>query len=127
MKIYILKNAKQIVLHDLVSFVVSFFAENDRLDLYIVLMTALSLSRVLYGPEHEILIFLSHMRAILLEKSILISWAESEGDRGSGPPLKNCNKLGFLSNTGPDCLKNYKATKPEFNVGPSSARQQNAI
>ena len=31
--------------------------------------------------------------------------------------------LGFLSNTGPDPLKNHKATKPEFNVGLSSARQ----
>ena len=28
---------------------------------------------------------------------------------------------GFLSNTGPDPLKNHKATKPAFNVGPSSA------
>ena len=33
--------------------------------------------------------------------------------------------MGFghpLSNTGPDPLKNQKATKPTFNVGPSSAR-----
>ena len=51
----------------------------------------------------------------------------SGGDRGSRPPLQNHQNLGFLSNTGPDCLKNHKATKPEFNVGPSSARQQNAI
>ena len=27
----------------------------------------------------------------------------------------------FLSNTGPDLLKNLKATKPAFHVGPSSA------
>ena len=53
-------------------------------------------------------------------------WANPEGDRGLGPPpLKN--HLGFLSNTGPDLLKNQKATKPAFNVGPSSARQRNAI
>ena len=35
--------------------------------------------------------------------------------------------IGFLSNTGPDPLKNHKATNPAFNVGPSSARQRNAI
>ena len=34
---------------------------------------------------------------------------------------------GFLCNTGPDPLKKRKATKPAFNVGPSSARQRNAI
>ena len=49
---------------------------------------------------------------------------EGWGDKGSGPPLKN---IGFLSNTGPDPLKNHKATEPEFNVGPSSARQGNDI
>ena len=49
------------------------------------------------------------------------------GDRGSGPrPEKSQNK-GFLSNTGPDPLNNHKATKQVFNVGPSWARQQNAI
>ena len=51
------------------------------------------------------------------------------GDRVSGPyPLKNQKKnIWFLSNIGPDPLKNHKATKPAFNVGPSSARQRNAI
>ena len=40
----------------------------------------------------------------------------SRGGGGGGPdPLK---KLGFLSNTGPNPLKNHKATKPEFSVGP---------
>ena len=39
------------------------------------------------------------------------------------PPLKNHKKLGFQSNTGPDLLKNHKATKPAFNVGPLSTRQ----
>ena len=44
-------------------------------------------------------------------------------DRGSGPPpLKNHKhiKYSFIA------LKKYKATKPAFNVGPSSARQRNA-
>ena len=32
------------------------------------------------------------------------------GDRGSGPSLNNHKNIGFLSNTGPDPLKNHKAT-----------------
>ena len=54
-----------------------------------------------------------------------LSWADPEGRGGAGgpdPPLKNHN-IGFLSNTRPDLLKNHKATKPAFNVGPLSARQ----
>ena len=39
------------------------------------------------------------------------------------PPLKNHKHIGFLSNTGPDPLKNHIATKPAYNVGPSSARE----
>ena len=35
--------------------------------------------------------------------------ADPEGDRGPGPPGKSQN-IGFLSNTGPDPLKNHKAT-----------------
>ena len=34
------------------------------------------------------------------------------GGRGSGPPLKNHKNIVNLSNTGPDSLKNNKATKP---------------
>ena len=47
-------------------------------------------------------------------------------DRGYGPSLKE-HKKGFPSNTGPDPLKNPKATRPEFNVRPSLGRQQKAI
>ena len=43
------------------------------------------------------------------------------------PTLENYKNIGFLSNTGPGPLKNHKATKPAFNVGPSSARLRNAI
>ena len=54
----------------------------------------------------------------------LASWADPEKGQGSGPPpppLKIHKKyIGFLSSTGPDPLNNYKATKPSFNVGPSS-------
>ena len=47
--------------------------------------------------------------------------------QGVGPTLKNHKNTEFLSNTGPDPLKNYKATTPTINVWPSSARQRNAI
>ena len=33
----------------------------------------------------------------------------------------------FLSNTGPDSMKNHKATKPAYNGGPSLARQGKVI
>ena len=49
------------------------------------------------------------------------------GTGGPDPPLKNHSNMGFLCNTSPDPLKNHKATKPAFNVGPSLARQRNAI
>ena len=36
------------------------------------------------------------------------------GDRGSGPPPPGKSQnIGFLSNTGPDPLKNHKATNPD--------------
>ena len=53
----------------------------------------------------------------------------SRGGRGPSPlppPLKNHTNVGCLSNTGPDHLKNHKATKPAFNVWPSSAHQRRA-
>ena len=48
------------------------------------------------------------------------------GARGPDPPpppqkkkkKKNHKNIGFLSNTAPDPLKNHRATKPAFNVGP---------
>ena len=49
------------------------------------------------------------------------------GGQGARTPLENHKNIGFLSNTGLETLKNHKATKPAFNVGPSSARQRNAI
>ena len=41
------------------------------------------------------------------------------GGGGGGDPLWKSQKIGFISNTGPDPLKNHKATKPAFNVGQS--------
>ena len=57
------------------------------------------------------------------------TWADPEGVGTGGPdrPLKNHKNIGFLSNSGPDPLKNYEATEPAFNVGPSSACQRSAI
>ena len=49
------------------------------------------------------------------------------GGQGFLTPLKIHKNIGFLNNTGPDPLQFHKATKPAFNVGPSSARQRNAI
>ena len=49
------------------------------------------------------------------------------GGGGTGSPRKKQKNIGFLCNIGPDPLKNHKAAKPAFNVGPSSARQRNAI
>ena len=38
----------------------------------------------------------------------MFSMGGSRGrDRGSGPPVKNHKNIGFLSNTGPDPLKNH--------------------
>ena len=41
------------------------------------------------------------------------------GNMGSGTSLENHSNIGFLSNTGPDPLKNHKAAKPEFNGTPA--------
>ena len=43
------------------------------------------------------------------------------------PPLIYHIAIGFLSNTGLYHLKSNKATKPTFNVGPSSSSKRNAI
>ena len=49
------------------------------------------------------------------------------GTGGFGPPLKNYKNIRFLINTGPDPLKNHKATKSAFNVWPSLACERNTI
>ena len=43
------------------------------------------------------------------------------------PPPEKSQNLGLVSNSGPDLLKNHKATEPAFNVGPSSSSQGDAI
>ena len=61
------------------------------------------------------------------ERTQILHAQIQRGDRGSRLPLKNHKNLGFSSNTCPDPLKNHKATKLGFYVGPSSARQLNNI
>ena len=57
----------------------------------------------------------------------MVSWTDPERERerergvgGAGvrpPSPENHKIIGFLCNTGPDPLKNQKATNPAFNVG----------
>ena len=42
----------------------------------------------------------------------------SRGGTGGSDSLKTQQNRRFLSNSGPDPMKNYIATKPAFNVGP---------
>ena len=51
---------------------------------------------------------------------VFFAWGIQSGNRGSGPP-ENHKNIGFLINAGPDPLKNYRATKPAFNIGLSLA------
>ena len=58
---------------------------------------------------------------------LMISWADPEGG-GGADPLKNHKLLkiwGFLAILAR--IPCYKATKPAFNVGPSSIQQRTAI
>ena len=74
---------------------------------------------------------LEDLNLILREKASVVwacgaSWADPEGAGSPDPHLKNHKNIGFLCNTGPDLLKNHKAAKPAYNVGPTSAHQRNA-
>ena len=53
-------------------------------------------------------------------KPCSVSWADPERGQGirTPPPLENHKNIGFLSNTGPDPLKNHNTTKPSFIFGP---------
>ena len=63
-----------------------------------------------------------------MPKSVLMHMPFANPERAEGVrTLENHKAKGFLSNTGSDPLENHKGTKPAFNVGPTSARQRNAI
>ena len=51
----------------------------------------------------------------------------SRGGQGVRTPPEKSQNIGVVSDTGLDPPTIYKATKPASNVGPSSARQRNAI
>ena len=77
--------------------------------------------------QYEIRLFtVCNLLKFAVQRHVRIQWGEGGGVQGvrTPPPEKN---IGFLSNTGPDPLKNHKATKPAFNVVPSSARKRNTI
>ena len=67
---------------------------------------------------HVLYLYANNSSAGQLAQSYLCADPEGGGGRGSGPPLKNHKNIGFLCNTGPDPLKNHKATKPAFNGVP---------
>ena len=58
---------------------------------------------------------------------VIYPCADKSGEQGVWTPPEKSQNIGFLSNTGLGPLKNHKATKPVFNVGPSLVRQRNAI
>ena len=62
-----------------------------------------------------------HLTHVYMRKSRM-----GVGAGGPDPP-ENHKNIAFLSNTGPDHLKNHKATKRALNVGLSLARQRSAI
>ena len=51
------------------------------------------------------------------------TWSDPGGEQGVWTPLINHKAFGFLSNTGPDPLKNQRLTKPAFDLRLSAARQ----
>ena len=57
---------------------------------------------------------------VCVHACVSVTKADPEGGQGVRTPLpeKSQKNIGFLSNTGPNPLKNHKATKPAFNVGP---------
>ena len=68
--------------------------------------------------------FLNKQASNLSECECEPSCADSEGGaQGVRTPSEKSQNIGFLSNTGPDPLENYKAAKPAFNVRPPLARQ----
>ena len=62
-----------------------------------------------------------------MAKNFLTGMGGSRGGRQAVHTPQKYHKKGFLSNTGPDPLKNRKATGQQFNVRKSSGCQENAI
>ena len=75
------------------------------------------------------LVLVQHRKRPDMAENFLTGMGGSRGGTGGPdpPPSKRSQKIGFLSNTGPDPLKNRKATWPEFDIRPLLRRQRNAI
>ena len=70
----------------------------------------------------EILLFKKCKVSIFVQYTCADPEGGGGGGAGGPDPVKNHKNIGFSSNTCVDSLKNHKATKQAFNVGPSSAR-----
>ena len=84
-----------------------------------------------WGGEHsatnKIVRRLFQLNSGWLEDVLPRADPERGGQGVRNPPEKSQKNIGLYNNTGPDPLKKHKATKPSFNVGPSSACQGNSI
>ena len=81
---------------------------------------------ILWG--NSIYLALAFIYLVYTGKEVPGTCADPEcGVQGSAHTPAKSQKYRVSSNTGPDPLKNHKATKPAFNIGPSSARQYNAF
>ena len=49
------------------------------------------------------------------------------GDRGSGPPLKNHENIGFLSNNGPEPLRNQAIIQCRIIISPTAKHHLNGV
>ena len=56
---------------------------------------------------------------LFAENAAIMAWPDPKGGGGAWvrAPPENHQNIGFLSNTGPDSLQNYKATKPASILG----------
>ena len=56
----------------------------------------------------------------VITRSLIVNTASAtcaDPEGGGGQGMKNHKNIGSLSNTGPDTLKNHKATKPDSMLG----------
>ena len=81
----------------------------------LVMVERLFLAVLRGSLQFVILVFPDHTHLL----SLMSIHVQIQRGTGSGLPENHKNKE-FLSHIGPDPLKNHKATKPAFNVGPSS-------